>query len=99
MIPVPFIPREPLFLLFDRVTHASATGLPVGIITAFMQRGLNYSYEVSWGIEKCLWHMEEELCKLPQGDPIGFLPTSIDDENTSSCGPGVTRDTGGGSVS
>lgn len=99
MTPVPFVSRAPRFCLFDHVTHAAAAGRPVGVVTAFMQRGLTYSYEVSWGIEKCLWHMEEELCKLPQGDPIGFLATSISDENTSSSGPGVARNSSASSVS
>jgi hypothetical protein len=46
-----------------------------GVITGFMMRGLNHSYEVQWGIEKCLWHLDFELELAPdQSRAIGYWP-------------------------
>lgn len=32
-----------------------------GIVTAFMVRGKNHSYEVNWARDKSEWHMDFEL--------------------------------------
>lgn len=36
-----------------------------GVITAFMVRGRNHSYDVQWGIDKSTWHLDFELRKAP----------------------------------
>ncbi len=71
--PEPFGKRPLRFKLWDQVCHRTAPAA-TGMITAFMQRGQNYSYEVSWGIDKCVWHMEEELELVEDQPDIGFLP-------------------------
>lgn len=62
----------PTFEPGAEVTHAAAPGSR-GIVTAFMVRGTNRSYEVSWGLDKCLWHLEMELTEHV-GELIGFQP-------------------------
>lgn len=44
-----------------------------GIVTAFMVRGNNHSYEVQWGVEKASWHLDFELVpKKEKPASIGF---------------------------
>lgn len=45
-----------------------------GCIVAFMVRGNNHSYQVQWGVEKELWHLDYELKAIPEAPPreIGF---------------------------
>lgn len=49
-----------------------------GIITAFMIRGNNHSYEVQWELNKCTWHLDFELLAKPIADKatIGFWSDS-----------------------
>jgi len=71
MTPESFIPVAPQFKLWDEVRHRmSPDGR--GIITAFMQRGHNYSYDVSWSPEKSAWHLEAELLPVTETAPLGF---------------------------
>lgn len=65
----------PLFPVGTEVTHRLAIGSR-GIVTAFMVRGNNRSYEVTWGIDRSVWHMECEISAFA-GDPIGF-PVNAD---------------------
>jgi hypothetical protein len=59
----------------DIVSHALDEAAH-GMITAFMVRGTNHSYEVAWGIEKCTWHLEAELQAVPTLKPeIGYHKT------------------------
>ena len=63
---------RPLFAPRQMVSHVTDES-SAGIITAFMMRGSNHSYEVQWGIEKSLWHLDFELrAKSDQPRPIGF---------------------------
>lgn len=62
-----FRPRQ----IVSHVTDPSSRG----IITGFMMRGLNHSFEVQWGLEKCIWHLDFELLLAPeQPKAIGYWP-------------------------
>ena len=66
----PFV--QPKFAPREKVGHAVDSGAR-GIITAFMIRGNNHSYEVQWAIDKSSWHLDFELVHAPdQSGPIGF---------------------------
>lgn len=44
-----------------------------GVIVAFMVRGSNHSYQVQWGVEKDIWHLDYELKPVDQEPKqIGF---------------------------
>lgn len=56
----------------DVVTHITDENTR-GVITAFMVRGANHSYEIQWGVEKSGWHLDYELILTEnQRKPIGF---------------------------
>ena len=60
-----FYPREKVGHIVDQNA--------LGIITAFMIRGKNHSYEVQWAIDRISWHMDFELVRAPdQPAHIGF---------------------------
>ena len=61
--------------LVGHITNDTA----VGVVTGFMIRGNNHSYEVQWGIDRCTWHLDFELRPKPsQPDrPIGFWCGSV----------------------
>lgn len=66
----PFV--QPKFVPQEQVGHVVDSSAR-GIITAFMIRGKNHSYEVQWAIEKSSWHLDFELVRAPdQPEPIGF---------------------------
>jgi len=44
----------------QRVAHVCELDVH-GIVTAFMVRGQNHSYEVQWASDKSAWHLEFEL--------------------------------------
>lgn len=47
-----------------------------GVIVAFMVRGANHSYQVQWGVEKDIWHLDYELTPVDQeSKQIGFWQT------------------------
>lgn len=73
MTPPPERPAiHPVFAPSEMVGHITNEAA-CGVITAFMIRGANHSYEVQWGIDKCSWHLDFELIPKP-GQPrqIGF---------------------------
>ena len=74
----------PIFPVGAEVTHRLATGSR-GIVTAFMVRGTNRSYEVTWGIDRSVWHMECEISAFVS-DPIGF---PVDPDSTGGRPAGI----------
>lgn len=49
----------------------------LGIVVAFMVRGLNHSFEVQWGVKDREWHLDfeiEERSETPR--EIGFWPST-----------------------
>jgi len=55
----------------DLVAHITDDAT-IGIVTAFMVRGTNHSYEAQWGTENLRWHLEFELAATRQCREIGF---------------------------
>jgi hypothetical protein len=81
---IAFVERKLTFGPWQVVSHRCSPGVQ-GIVTAFMQRGQNHSYEVQWGIEKVLWHLEEELLPVAETEPIGFNLTQAHEKNHTGC--------------
>ena len=61
-----FLPRQHVRHILDDGSH--------GVITAFMIRGANHSFEVQWDLSKCTWHLDFELEPIAQEGTreIGF---------------------------
>jgi len=61
-----------IFAIGELVSHV-ADKAALGVVVAVMQRGGSRSYEVQWGVEKCIWHIECELLTIPTLTPeIGY---------------------------
>lgn len=54
------------------VRHVTQPDGDTGIITAFMVRGQNHSYQVSWGPKEDIWSLEYELIPAPDRREIGI---------------------------
>lgn len=56
----------------DRVCHRADLKGEIGIVTAFLLRGRNHSYEVCWPDKEAKWHLEFELVAADPVREAGF---------------------------
>lgn len=65
-------PIQPQFGPGELVSHITDENAR-GVIVAFMARRADHLYQVQWGVEKCEWHLDFEIKRLPEPTrPIGF---------------------------
>lgn len=68
----------PRLLPGQRVRHVVEEDR-TGVVTAFMVRGDNHSYEVQWAINQSFWHLDMELVDATgTTTPIGFWREKVD---------------------
>lgn len=76
--PVSQQPILPKFRYAELVLHITdVEGKEPGMVTAFMVRKHNHSFQVVWSQVKSEWHMEEELRTKPEQEQkrLGFWPS------------------------